>query len=70
MIDTDDLLLIYRHSKALVMAVEKVLREQGVIKCQACGEAHKIGEPHTAKPTQPIVLTRKMIVKPSVTQFP
>ena len=61
MINTDDLLLIYRHAKALVKALEKVLLDQMVIRCSGCGHKHRAGDPHVTGQT--IVLTKKMVTK-------
>ena len=69
MIATDDLLLIYRHAKALVKALEKVLLDQMVIRCAGCGQKHRASDPHGVvqhspyAPGKPIVLTKKMVVK-------
>jgi len=46
MINVEDLLLIYRHAKALTKALEKALLDQMVIRCGACGQKHRSGEPH------------------------
>ena len=46
MINTEDLLLIYRHAKALTKALEKALLDQMVIRCGACGHKHRSGDPH------------------------
>ena len=45
-----DFLTAYRHSKALTIALEHILRDRGIIKCPQCGVGHKMGEPHMAKP--------------------
>ena len=61
MINTDDLLLIYRHAKALVKVLEKVLLDQMVIRCTGCGHKHRAGDPHVTEHT--IVLERRTGVK-------
>ena len=69
MINTEDLLLVYRHAKALVKALEKVLLDQMVIRCTGCGLKHRANEPHGVvqhspyAPGKPIILTKKMVTK-------
>ena len=45
-----DLLTAYRHAKALAVSLERLLRDRGTIKCPQCGVAHKMGDPHMARP--------------------
>ena len=61
MINTEDLLLVYRHAKALTKALEKALLDQMVIRCSACGQKHRSSDPHVTGQT--IILTKKMVVK-------
>lgn len=39
-IDTNDLLTLYRHTKALAAALEKIVRGRMLARCAKCGQPH------------------------------
>ena len=51
MSDKDDILNIYRHSKGLTQAAERLARSTGVLKCPVCQLVHDMGTPHLVKQT-------------------
>ncbi len=42
----DDVLNMYRHSRGLSQAAERLARAEGVIKCSTCQQIHAMGTPH------------------------
>ena len=44
----DDVLNMYRHSRGLSRAAERIAREEGVIKCPTCQQIHAMGTLHPA----------------------
>ena len=49
MSDKDDILNIYRHSKGLTQAAERLGRSTGVLKCPVCQQIHPMGTPHPSR---------------------
>ena len=61
----DDVLNIYRHSRGLSQAAERLAREEGVIKCPVCSQIHPVGTPHPATRTESGVEVEHKILKKS-----
>ena len=49
MSDKDDILNIYRHSKGLTQAAERLGRSTGVLRCRVCDQIHALDTPHPAR---------------------
>jgi hypothetical protein len=49
MIDKDVILNIYRHSKGLSQAAERLARSTGAVKCPLCQQIHDMGTPHPSR---------------------
>lgn len=64
MSDKDDILNIYRHSKGLTQAAERLGRSTGVLKCQGCGQMHAMGTPHLSRETSSGAIVEHRKLKP------
>jgi len=63
MSDKEDILNIYRHSKGLSQAAEKLARNAGVLKCPICQRMHVLGTPHPNRETPEGVVVEHRTLK-------
>ena len=57
MLNTEEILNIYRHSRGLFRAAEKLARDAKVIRCRVCHEFHLTEETHVVP--KPVEVQRK-----------
>ncbi len=59
----DDILNMYRHSRGLSQAAERLARAEGVVKCPVCSQVHDMGTPHPSVKTNDGVVVEHRTLK-------